>query len=597
MFRIRTAVLLGTLLLLFLKPTSAAQTRDLPQVLIINQVRGEECCGTGSLDFLRMQTEALVNNGIPGYFALRYDALQNQEYVAYLKEISNKNPQIINLGLLLEVTPSLAKEAGVSYSAPEDAWYEAQHVYSIGYSNDENKKMMDLIFKTFHDEFGYYPEITSSWMIKTDTLTYIHNSYGVIVHQITKEQFGTDSYTLYGGPAHYPYPASQKWAFIPDFNDQSAPVIVRQTVTDPLFNYGNLSAYTSQPNDYAADGKSFAYFKDLVNQALFEQPQQGFALLGLETSMDKKHQQEFINQIKYIGELHKNKKITLPDASTIKTYWNKKPYTVYQGSEIIHNTKDSAYWIDTPSYRFRLKISKNNVYITDIRYFDPEYMDPYQSKAAQRDGFWIVPYILDASESETKNEKIAFKRINDTDDLETYIQLPKIKDNVKPIIKINPNNISFSYIDSSQKNRTITFLKDEISFPFFTANEIIPYNNRSSTYPIRLSKEKNGFSFSWKNGDVVFLSILNECTNEECNMTFASDPSQLEEARNTDYAYLFPEPSYRTLSPKNTDIYLNNQFAVANRNPSRLVIDPRDEYGIKTNLPIKEIHITTNKDL
>jgi hypothetical protein len=50
---------------------------------------------------------------------------------------------------------------------------------------------------------------------------------------------GVDSYTLYGGPVHYPYYPSQNWALVPAAqNNENMPIIVRQTITDPVYNYG-----------------------------------------------------------------------------------------------------------------------------------------------------------------------------------------------------------------------------------------------------------------------------------------------------------------------------------------------------------------------
>ena len=586
-------------LIVFVSPLYYVQaaSHDVPQVLIISQVRGEECCGTGTMTALSNQIKTLEQNNVSGYFALRYDVLQNKKYIDILRKATDDNPKIIRLGLLLEVTPGLAKDAGIDYSAPEDNWYEAPFVYSIGYTDEENKKMMDLLFQKFHQSFGYYPTVTSSWMIKTETLNYVYDTYGVEIHQITKEQFGTDSYTLYGGPAHYPYTSSRNWSFIPDFTEQNAPVIVRQTVTDPLFNYGNLSAYTSQPNDYAADGKSFQYFKMLINQALFEQSQPGFALLGLETSMDERYQKEFMNQIKYVGELRKNKQIILPDAEELSSYWKNQNYSVYQGKNLIESNSVSAYWITAPTYRVRILRSENDLFITDIRYYDPAYTDPYASTAAKKDGFWVVPYLVDGSETETKGTKIAYSRQNDTKEPLSYIRLPPITEKIEPTVSRDTKGISFMYTDNADRQRTIVFLENTIQLPSFSSDEITAVNTHSSDYPIQVLTEENGFTFSWKSKDKVFLALSNQCSEQGCTISFSSDASLLDIAREDNSINLFPEPDYRSLSTAKTDIYFNNQFAVAQRNPIRLVIDPRDETGSPTQLPIKQIHIKHEKDI
>jgi hypothetical protein len=115
---------------------------------------------------------------------------------------------------------------------------------------------------------------------------------------------GVDSYTLYGGPAHYPYYPSQNWALVPSQqnNNEQIPVIVRQTITDPVNNYGDdSSSYTSQPNDYALRKEAdFTYFEHLFKQAHSQKEQDTFALIGLENSMPSEVQVEFVKQLNFV---------------------------------------------------------------------------------------------------------------------------------------------------------------------------------------------------------------------------------------------------------------------------------------------------------
>ena len=86
----------------------------------------------------------------------------------------------------------------------------------IGYQPDDRKKLIDTYMTAFQNAFGYYPATSVSWMIDPLSLAYLQQKYGVSVQEITREQWGTDSYTIYGGPPHYPYKPSQNWAIVPD---------------------------------------------------------------------------------------------------------------------------------------------------------------------------------------------------------------------------------------------------------------------------------------------------------------------------------------------------------------------------------------------
>lgn len=455
-------------------------TKTLPQVLFINQVRGGECCAKGTLDNLKLQINAFTKLNVPAGFALRYDVLTDKKYIDFLAEQSIKYPAITRLGLMIEVTPQLAKDAGVKYKEKESTWFEAQNAFTIGYPPEERKKLVDFLFKKFFENFGYYPNLTSAWMIDTNTLNYINKKYGIKVHQITREQQETDSYTLYGGPPHYPYPASYKWLLVPDYQRNNAPLIVRQTITDPVYNFEDkTNAFTSQPNDYANDGKTFEYFKQLVYQALFNQPkgQTGFALLGLENSMDLKFQEEYLKQINHIASLKKEGKIILPDVSQLKTFWPEKKITIYYGKDLINNLDKFVYWITAPKYRLRLLLNNGKLSISDLRIYDKTLVDPYLKIPAKKGGHWIIP----------KKEIV---------NIYGKLTLPKIKN--RDSLIINPDNqqdFIFSYQD--EKGKTITL---ENKFDKIVNMQIWVYSLLSVTFVSFLSllgvftlgiKEKN----------------------------------------------------------------------------------------------------------
>lgn len=587
-----TFIFLLVLIILFGRPLkSLAQTVDPAHILIINQVRGEVCCDKGSLDNLKIQIDAFLKNNIPAYFVLRYDTLKDEKYVSFLKQLSENNNNIIKLGLLLEITPDLAKDSEVNYHGNQSKWYEAQNSYSIGYSFDDNKKIIDTLFTAFRDVYGFYPKVTSSWMIETQTLNYLSKTYGVKLHQITKEQWSTDSYTIYGGPPHYPFPASEKWVLIPDYNRVNAPLIVRQTITDPLYNYGDpKSVFTSQPNDYMRDKKDFEYFKKLIEQAINQPQQTGFGLLGLETSMDEVYQQEYVKQIDYLTKLKEQQRIQFPNLDKLSDYWGKNKISVYWGKDLINNTKNEAFWITTPAYRIRLRLNNNQIGITDIRLFSTEYIDPYSQEIANKEGFWIVPYLIDGSHwyNSSINKQLSqygienlFPDIKKDDITNTSnILLPLIKTNQKiSLFKIR-DNIEIHYLNQSGKSVSLIFNSNSINFKLLNVGEVIYHNFVPKSFPVQYKSHGNGFQLSWLvNNKTSYLFDFN-CHNNNCEMIFKTFPELLKDVRTEQYSYMFPEQIPRKLSKEKSILLVHDQYAIADRNPVRVAIIPRDIYNV-----------------
>jgi len=142
-------------------------------------------------------------------------------------------------------------------------------------------------------------------MIDSWSLNYVRDQYGVRVHELTKEQYETDSYTLYGGIFNLPYFASRNHLLLPATTADGM-MIMRQTVSDIDRNYGSSKAhFTSQPNDYLEnpDKTDFSYFENLLNMAENQNENSKFALLGLENSLSMQtYQEEFITQLQFISE-------------------------------------------------------------------------------------------------------------------------------------------------------------------------------------------------------------------------------------------------------------------------------------------------------
>lgn len=560
-------------------------------VFFINQVRGSPCCQEGSLSNVKKQVEVFVKYNIPAYFVLRYDVLTDNEYTKYFQQMVKIHPAIINIGIFIEIIPSLAEKANISYKGSKKTWHEAQNLFTIGYSPEERKKLTDTLFKTFHNAFGFYPKVTSSWMIDTPTLNYIHSKYAVAIHQITREQWGTDSYTLYGGPPHYPYPPSENWLFIPDYERSDPPLIVRQTITDPLFNYGDTTnAFTSQPNDYTRDKKTFAYFTRLLDMAIKQDTKKGFALLGLENSMADIYQDEYLKQIAHINTLKKEEAVTFPTVEELVSYWKQKKVTLYRGQDVIDNRPLEGHWITTPRYRMRLKVEKNDVSITDMRIFDPRLTDPYNEDTAKKGGFWITPYLIDGS--------YQFPQVkNDVGQKTTQINLPEKADRQRvKVITHDNNSLTLGYKSQSGKLVRLLFTEEKIIVKSVMKDDFVYTNHNPQFHPVEYIKKEGGFVLQWKIQKQISHALTLSCNKKDCTMTFSLQPHLLPMLRKDHYLFMFPEPAERPLSQGKTVFYAHNQYAIAGRNPIRIIVAPHDQNGFPTILS-KPLEITSTKPI
>lgn len=587
-------------------------------IVIINQVRGQECCDEGSTDSLRQQVSAIKSNGLKGNFAVRYDALIDPNFSNIL---SNLDQTQFEIGAFLEITPQLASDAGVIYSGETKEWYKAQNAYTVGYSIDDRKKILDQYMERFRFVFGEYPKFSTAWIMDTDSVNYLRDEYGISTHQITREQWGTDSYTLSGGPVHYPYFANQNWLFTKsdtqsflDEGGKSQTLVLRQTGADPLLNYGDdTNSYTTQPNDYFLGSRGTDYFLRL-RDTLLDQTQNnfGFLLLGLENSMAQIFQDEFVKQLESINS-EKNSQFTTFKVSDFAEYYNQVSESVVgvEGKDLVGSTNNRSFWVNSEKYRARFLYKDNNLYLSDLRLFNEELADPYNQYVSQDLAFWVAPYVFNASQhyliedesslSYTKNfkEKILhelrkkvlpefqetnFEAKTSQNDTRTSFDGLMIAENLSRLdgFKRNGEKLFLSFLNEAQEEQHILFENDYIETNFKLGKQDLVATESDF---LTQNSVRGGFEIKFidPNDQSNYLSANILCQDKNCKISFDQpDNNAFTLLRENLYPYFFPEIKNRILSNLKSVFYAHNKYAVVGKNSVRLVFIPRDEKGFAT---------------
>ena len=550
------------------------------KVLFINQIRGEECCQKGSYEFTKKQLDLFSFYSFPATFVLRYDALNNNKFVSLLKTYSKSN---FDYGLFLEITPLLAKNAGVEYKGTEDRWYRAQYAYLVGYSQEERKKLIDVAMNLFKMQFGHYPKTTGGWMIDTYSAEYLAKTYGVENHEITREQYGTDGYALYGGSITSVYTPSNNWVFMPaQTASEALPLrIIRQTLSDPVRNYGDLtSGYTSQPNDYGRT-KNLDYFKHLISQV--ENYSQPIAVLGLENSLDKNYQNTYEQQVGYISQVIARKNIILPKDITQINNSN-----FITGSDF-YDKLYKTYWIETSKYRARIIQKDTYIQLTDLRVFGASMRDPYYASASgEKTAYWEIPYIFDSSKKgihkEINNTSIKigelFRIFGNEDWMrertnpvvnEQFLReingiiFPPIKKDTNPIIAEKDGIITLHYIKANGNEITFLFNEDRFFVKGISKKE----------YELKGAMGENTQLLQEQKDDTVVFTPLSvvKSTIGEVNI---QKTETVVDAQRAEISLIY-----------------NASLSLIGRNPARIVVVSKDSGGNPAR--IKSMQITHTK--
>ena len=579
--------------------------------VIINQIRGfESCCHPGSSAML----EELMDNPdfleLPLNWALRYDALTNEKFM----DLLNKKPQRHTLGLLLEVTPQLAGDSGIRSNIPEQAnWSEARYAFLVGYEIGERKQILDHLFALFHKQFGYYPAFTSSWMIDSWSLDYIRTKYGVRVHEITKEQFETDGYTLYGGIFNLPFFPSQKHPLLPGIGADTLDVmILRQTVSDLNKNYGSAKSwFTSQPNDYLSQKPpvDFAYFQGLISEIQSQDEPTKVVVLGLENSTEwASYQNEFLKQLDFIKELSAKNEIKLISAYDLYQSFNKNYSRISARFLKTAGFPESGkLWYFGKNYRVLIEIWDGLPVLTDLRLF-LNIADPYTSlKADSSQAYWLVPYAIDSSQQFIAPEN----------DRSPYRGQPVRVDEFVSRFGISLAAAKINRLEDKTDELILTTGEGEIKL---TDTEIILENlSPKFSTPVDLgfadvltlatprfvffprhprffiTADKKKISLGWETKQLAQIGFLEIFKKD--NVWIIKPNLNLTQADIDKLAAIFqPDRSDYGFDPQASVFFWHNQEAIAGRNPIRLYINPLNI--IKRPAKVDSIEVKlTNSDL
>ena len=554
------------LFIFFSGKTCAAE----PTFLIINQIRGEEnCCEPGNLALVQKIINQKEISGLPYGWALRFDAVNNDQYISLLKNLGEA-------GLLLEITPDLAQKSGVEYRGQRDGtdWYQAKNSFLVGYTQEERKKIIDTLFGAFKGRFGYYPVFTCGWMVDAWSLEYIYKVYGVRLHELTKEQYETDTYTLDGGIFNAPYYPSLNHPLVPGAGNNKLPmIIVRQTVSEILRSYGSTKSYfTSQPNDYLSDPKKkdFSYFRDLIENTLNQKSQFSFGVLGLENSLKfESYHGEYLKQLEYIAKLHEMGKVRLQKPSEYAQFFFQKypdNQAFYLTEDFSSEKKEGVLWYFGKTYRARLFWQKGKLFLDDIRIYS-WIPDPYKDTPASADyAYWIVPYLFESRQGHfgLLLGEGDFRLESKNDSLEIAFGGKS-----KGVIKLLPEEIT---IDESLKAAFVQPENLKVGDIFDKENGVMfPVTGK----PNFLVKNENGIlSAGWMR-DTSFIplaKIIKE--NQSLRLIPNLDTNNLALLN----PIFQPDRSGLPVDPAKSIFYWNNKEAVAGRNPLRLFILPQNKY-------------------
>lgn len=334
-------------------------------VTLVNPVRGRDKWSDKTISPLINQYNLVKEVGFAATWLLQYDALTDPGVASTTKSFSPNQ----EIGLFLEVSPDLAKEARVIYPT-QVAWANPHALFLSGYLQSERRKLIDALFLKFKKTFGYLPRSVGAWWIDSYSLNYMKQRYGVIAAVIVADQKTTDNYGVWGQWWGVPYFPSKANILIPasDASHQMEVVIIQWAQRDLSLAYGEGPEYSNhslQANDYTSLGKNTDYFNGLIGNYLDCGNEIGQVTVGLETGIEgATYLTEYKNQLFALSKIQGLKDVKMSDfAEGFLVYYSQNP-------EAVRLNDGNSEWVLTSQKRVNQKLGDEIYYNPQVSFSD-----------------------------------------------------------------------------------------------------------------------------------------------------------------------------------------------------------------------------------
>lgn len=423
-------------------------------VSIVNPVRGNDFWDLKNQKpetAVLGQIAILQEFNLPATWLLRFDALSNEIIVNELK-----NRTLDEKGLFLEITPSWADQAKVSYHKSVN-WHAAGSAFLTGYERGEREKLIDKSFEKFREVFGLYPKSVGAWWIDSYSLDYMQKKYGIISGLIVADQYTTDNYQIWGQYFGTPYYPAKNNALHPAQSQQDKiPVVLSQwALRDPVNGYGSgvfESTFSVQPNDYIDYHKlGIDYFSKLVNIYTEQEFNQfGSVVVGLENTYDwSKYGKEYKNQISVLRQKNQSGLLNIVTLSDFAS-WYQKTFPQLSPEQIIVaddplGSINKVVWFMNPYFRAGWFYNQEGSVFRDIRqYVEGEEEICFQKSCNEVNFATFATRVLD-------EVTYGQKWVIDEGKISSF-----------KVLRLGDRFI-LSYLNEAGNNRTIEFLPRDIS--------------------------------------------------------------------------------------------------------------------------------------
>lgn len=496
------------------------------------------------LETVERQLDCMKVNGLHGTFLMQYDALVRPSYQKLLKTAEKDGMEV---GGWWEITEPHCIDAGIEWRGRYPWDWHANVGFSVGYTQEERKKLVDVYMKKFRDVFGTYPKSVGSWFIDSYSLNYMKEKYGIIASTACRDQIGTDGYNMWGGYWQGAYYPSKQNFFIPaQSKDQQIDVpVFRMLGSDPIEQYdsgmgGNSQGVVTLEPVYESAGGNPEWV-DWYFDRMTHDPAMTLCYFqaGQENMFTWRNMHKgFEYQMKQLARLSREGKLhveTLAESgAAFSKKYNLTPPSAISVTEDFGKSGKKTVWYNSRYYRMNLMWEGDKMFIRDIHLFDQNQQSIYLTEPCKTEfcEYWTLPIVEgNVWSTDSVRSSVRFYSVN-ADGLKTEMKfgepvikeaygnsftvtVPVIDHNASLVISLNEKQADFELVSSENENWCAVLVHhSQAELPFTSVDgDIIKASFR-------------GFPYSLSFKDCEAVSTLNSTDTNGLKEAFAIHPKR-----------------------------------------------------------------------
>ncbi len=391
-------MLAAPLITSFLTESEAHASPEAPLrcINIINFIRAEEPREPMDLMLpVREQMALIKKHQFPATWLLQYDALVEGPFVEFLK---SEMPEGHEVGIWFEMNRKICDDAGIAWRGrPDWEWdYHVPVAYSIGYTPDERRKLVDTACATFNRVFGKDVKSVASWNLDAISVAQFSDKHKVDAFGNCRDQLATDGFTIWGAPiaAYYPNRVNA-WSPATNAKNQISTPMFRLLGQDPVYYYDNTLSYPDTMEPVWASGQS-TVFVDRFFDMIAHQPTQafGYAQLGQENSFGwPAMSKAFAMQMEKLNAEHREGKIAIETMGAtgrkFKAQFKSTPPQAQVMLQDPFDHKDAperTVWYQSKYLRANLHFRGSEFYLRDLHVYNDDFPQPFLTEVVRNHG-------------------------------------------------------------------------------------------------------------------------------------------------------------------------------------------------------------------